>query len=95
MVSKEWVSQQLIDPVRTQTLKIPLVDTILYDCIPMIVAIQQFAQGAAVDFRSSKKSLYRSLGLCNNAYFILPIEKDYLNWAEIIWLKGILLVWKT
>jgi hypothetical protein len=87
-VSKEWVSQQLLDPVRTQTLKIPLVDTILYDRIPIDCGeYNNLPKGAAVDFpKLSKKSLLPNLwSLCNNAYFILPIEKDYLNWAEIIW----------
>ena len=84
-VSKEWVSQQLLDPVRTQTLKIPLVDTILYDRIPIDCGEYNNLPKGAVIFRSSQKVAYRILSLCNNAYFILPIEKDYLNWAEIIW----------
>lgn len=87
-ISRQWVSEQILNPVRTQILKTPLIDTVLYGRIPIDCGeYNNMPKGATVDFpKHSKKSLLQKLWkLCNNAYYILPVENDYLPWAEIIW----------
>lgn len=87
-ISKQWVSEEVLNPVRAQILKTPLVDTVLYGRIPIDCGeYNNLPKGATVDFpKHSKKSLLLKLWkLCNNAYYILPVENDYLPWAEIIW----------
>lgn len=87
-ISKQWVSEEILNPVRAQILKIPLVDTVLYGRIPIDCGeYNDIPKGATVDFPNlSKKTLLPKLWkLCNNAYFILPVENDYFHWADIIW----------
>lgn len=87
-ISKEWFSEQILNPIRAQILKTPLVDTVSYGRIPVDCGgYNNLPEGATVDFpKYSKESISLKLwNLCNNAYYILPIENDYIQWSDIIW----------
>lgn len=87
-ISKDWFSEQILSPIRAQILKTPLIDTVLYGRIPIDCGeYNNLPKSATVDFPKHPKIsiLIKLWNLCNNAYFILPVEKEFLQWSNIIW----------
>lgn len=87
-ISREWFSVSILDPIRKEILKTPLIDTILYGRIPMDCGeYNNLPKGATVDFpkHPDKPILTKLWEICNNPYFILPVESDYHQWSKIIW----------
>lgn len=87
-ISKDWFSEQILSPIRSQIIKVPLIDTVLYGRIPIDCGeYNNLPKNATVDFpkHPHKSILIKFWNLCNNAYFILPVEKEFLQWSNIIW----------
>lgn len=90
-ISNVWMKEFIVEPIRNKLLTIRLVDTIAFDRIPISCGgFNSFLHpDAIVDFPYHKDSdiLQKLYKLCDNQYFLIPIETDYQYWAEIIWDK--------
>jgi hypothetical protein len=87
-ISREWFADLILNPVRQELLRTPLIDNPVYGRIPIECSeFNNMPKGARVDFPKHAKSaiLAKFWNICNNSYFLLPNENDYLEWSKIIW----------
>jgi len=87
-ISRDWFADSILNPIRKKILSTPLIDTILFGRIPIECGgFNGIPVGATVDFpmHSKKEILIKFWSICNNTYYILPNEKDYIQWSKIIW----------
>lgn len=88
-ISREWIKDSVVSPIKDKLLKTPIINTKTFGRIPIECGeFNEFLQkNAIVDFPKHKNQeiLQKLYKLCDNQYFIIPVEKDFHYWADIIW----------